>query len=264
MGYIQKAEAEKLKKSRQFLKLTTMKKISICLCFVFACICLTQAQSVENPVSSTKDYRITGGTNMYAYPATITIGGVNNAGSGGHLSLSAGDAATAYGPGGNVTISCGSGKTGGNISLIAPMGQIKIGTSSSSNFIVFYPTTFKMTVNGKIEAEEMEVKNIAANFLKTNSVNTDQLNLKVTNVADYVFNSNYKLRSLVEVEKFIKLNKHLPDVPAAADLEKNGMDVAKINNLLLQKVEELTLYVIELNKQLQEAKNDTAAFRSKQ
>lgn len=67
--------------------------------------------------------------------------------------------------------------------------------------------------------------------------------------ADYVFNSNYRLRSLDEVEKFILKNKHLPDMPSEAEVLENGINVAQMNALLLQKIEELTLYMIELKKE---------------
>lgn len=68
--------------------------------------------------------------------------------------------------------------------------------------------------------------------------------------ADYVFADNYQLMSLEEVEQFVEANDHLPNVPSAAAMAENGMDVAKTNAMLMEKVEELTLYVIELNKQL--------------
>ncbi|MBL4708081.1 MAG: hypothetical protein JKY48_06540 [Flavobacteriales bacterium] len=67
--------------------------------------------------------------------------------------------------------------------------------------------------------------------------------------ADYVFEKNYELKPLEEVEKFIVKNKHLPDVPSTKEMEKNGLDVAQTDALLLQKIEELTLYVIQLEKE---------------
>jgi hypothetical protein len=68
---------------------------------------------------------------------------------------------------------------------------------------------------------------------------------------DYVFNKDYKLPSLKDVEKKITAEKHLPGVPSAAEMKKNGMDMAKMNMTLLKKVEELTLYVIEQNKKIE-------------
>ena len=66
---------------------------------------------------------------------------------------------------------------------------------------------------------------------------------------DYVFEDTYILKSLTEVEQFIKENKHLPDIPSAADVETNGINLGEIHTKLLLKIEELTLYVIDLKKQ---------------
>ena len=72
--------------------------------------------------------------------------------------------------------------------------------------------------------------------------------------ADFVFENDYELRSLEEVETFINDNGHLPDIPSAAEMEKDGVGLAEMNKLLLQKIEELTLYVIELKKEIKEIK----------
>jgi hypothetical protein len=65
---------------------------------------------------------------------------------------------------------------------------------------------------------------------------------------DFVFKSGYKLTGLAELEFFIKENGHLPEIPDAIDVEKNGVNVGEMQSKLLQKIEELTLYVIEQNK----------------
>ncbi|MFC4815736.1 MULTISPECIES: hypothetical protein [unclassified Flavobacterium] len=71
-----------------------------------------------------------------------------------------------------------------------------------------------------------------------------------TNVwADYVFNSEYKLPALSDVEQFIKENKHLPNIPSEKEVLENGIDVAQMQEKHMQKIEELTLYVIDLEKQ---------------
>lgn len=71
-----------------------------------------------------------------------------------------------------------------------------------------------------------------------------------TNWPDYVFQENYPLMPLSEVETYIQTEGHLPGIPDAATIQKEGIDLAEMNRLLLEKVEELTLYVIELEKQL--------------
>ena len=69
------------------------------------------------------------------------------------------------------------------------------------------------------------------------------------NWADYVFDENYKMKDLAEVEAFVKTNKHLPNFPSAQEMVDNGLDVATMDAKLLEKIEELTLYLIEMKKE---------------
>lgn len=77
-----------------------------------------------------------------------------------------------------------------------------------------------------------------------------------THWADYVFEKGYKLMPLEEVEAYITANKHLPEVPSAEEVEKNGVEVTQISAVLLKKIEELTLYTIELKKKLDEQQKE--------
>ncbi|MDD2345254.1 MAG: hypothetical protein PHY85_03820 [Bacteroidales bacterium] len=78
-----------------------------------------------------------------------------------------------------------------------------------------------------------------------------------TNVwSDFVFHSDYELKSLDEVESFINKNNHLPDVPNEATVMEEGIDVGEMNAILLQKIEELTLYMIEQNKTIKDLQNE--------
>jgi hypothetical protein len=77
-----------------------------------------------------------------------------------------------------------------------------------------------------------------------------------TDWPDYVFGGGHRLMPLQEVEDYIKANGHLPEVPSADEAEADGVDLGEMNRLLLQKVEELTLYVIDLQKQLEELKSN--------
>jgi hypothetical protein len=94
-------------------------------------------------------------------------------------------------------------------------------------------STYKMAIGGGILTEKVRVATNGTTFW-----------------ADFVFDKNYKLRPLSEVETYIKSNNHLPEIPSTADVTKNGIDLAETQALLLQKVEELTLYVIEQNKKI--------------
>ncbi|WP_340076410.1 hypothetical protein [Leptobacterium sp. I13] len=84
----------------------------------------------------------------------------------------------------------------------------------------------KLTVKGKIHTEEVKV------------------DLAVP-VPDYVFHEDYKLCSLEELQNYIKENKHLPNIPSAKDMETNGIELGAMNMKLLEKIEELTLYIME-------------------
>jgi hypothetical protein len=83
---------------------------------------------------------------------------------------------------------------------------------------------------------------------------TEQLRVR-TGWADYVFHDHYQLRSLEEVEHFIRNNKHLPNVPSASEIEEQGLNVGDISRIQQEKIEELTLHLIEQNKLLKAQQN---------
>ncbi len=101
-------------------------------------------------------------------------------------------------------------------------GNIGIGTAIPDE---------KLTVKGKIHTQEVRV------------------DMSGPLVPDYVFAEDYKLKSLQEVEEYIKQNKHLPEIPSAQEIEKNGLMLAEMNMNLLKKMEEMTLYMIEMKKE---------------
>jgi hypothetical protein len=80
------------------------------------------------------------------------------------------------------------------------------------------------------------------------------------NWPDYVFNENYRLSALSDVEQFIQKNHHLPDIPSEKEVKVNGIDVAEMDGLLLKKIEELMLYTIEQQKQLEQLQQQNAAL----
>lgn len=90
------------------------------------------------------------------------------------------------------------------------------------------------------------------NFRIDGSLYATKIYVKTNVWSDYVFDPDYKLKSLEEIETFINENKHLPDVPSAKEVIEEGIDVAGMNAILLRKVEELTLLMIEQNKTIQE------------
>lgn len=99
-------------------------------------------------------------------------------------------------------------------------GNVMIGTANDFGY--------KLAVNGNIRAKEIRVQ---------------------TGWADYVFADDYQLRPLDEVETFIKANKHLPDIQPAKEIQENGLDVAAVTTKMMAKIEELTLYLIDMKKE---------------
>ena len=81
--------------------------------------------------------------------------------------------------------------------------------------------------------------------------------------ADFVFKPDYNLKSLNDVEQFIKNNGHLPDIPSEKEALKNGIDLTEMNVKLLQKIEELTLYSIDQEKRIQDLENKLDDFINK-
>ncbi len=81
--------------------------------------------------------------------------------------------------------------------------------------------------------------------------------------ADYVFADNYQLMPLSDVDKFVKEHKHLPGVPSAEEVQKEGIDVAKMDAKLLEKIEELTLYMIQLKEENEALKAEVEQLKTK-
>ena len=110
--------------------------------------------------------------------------------------------------------------------IILPSGNVAIGKTS---------TDYKLDVAGTIRADEILVE---ANG----------------QTADFVFSDTYNLKDLSEVEDYIKTHKHLPDIPSATQMEEQGVNLAEMNKLLLQKVEEMMLYLIKKEKEINKLK----------
>ena len=136
---------------------------------------------------------------------------------------------------------------------IAYIQSVLKGTSYSSSELSLNPNggnvgigttnlTYKLSVAGTIGCGEVIVEDI-------------------TGWADFVFEDGYNLMSLKDLDQYIQKNKHLPEIPTTAEVQENGISIGEMNAKLLQKIEELTLYVIEQNKEMEKFKDELSQLK---
>jgi hypothetical protein len=113
-------------------------------------------------------------------------------------------------------------------------GNVSIGVTTPA-------TGYKLTVAGKIICTELKVQ--------------------LQPFPDYVFEKNYKLRTIKEVENHIDTYKRLPGMPSAAEVESKGMNVGEMQGKVVEKVEELTLYIIQQQKQIEASQKQVEALQ---
>jgi len=106
-------------------------------------------------------------------------------------------------------------------------GNVGIGTNITNGY--------KLAVAGKIIAQEMRIVHTVPE-------------------SDYVFKPDYQLMPLKELQTFIKANNHLPEVPSAAEFKENGYSIGTMDDLLLRKIEELTLYILQQQQEIERLK----------
>ncbi|CAN5249237.1 hypothetical protein BH11BAC6_BH11BAC6_03170 [soil metagenome] len=184
------------------------------------------------------------GVNTVITPAQFNVSGTNETvnidGSNPYLQINNGGALTGYirANGSNFQVATNAENDLGKLEFrtngssrmwIDANGNVSVGGSGK------VATGYLLSVVGKVMAEEVRV----------------ELN---GTWPDYVFSKDYKLMPLQNLKQYVNENNHLPEVPAAEAM-KDGIEVGKMNKMLMQKVEELTLYVIQLNEELQALKN---------
>jgi len=127
------------------------------------------------------------------------------------------------------------GNVNGTLLSVEGNGNVAIGTPNSKGY--------KLAVEGTIGARKVKVTQ--------------------ETWADFVFHEDYKLPSLSEVSLFVQQHKHLPGIPSEKEVKEKGVDLGEMNKLLLQKVEEQLLYIIELNKTVNELSRKTQQLEKK-
>ena len=182
-----------------------------------------------------------GGGKLSIYPTGDVVIGDNTVGSVGRLTVKTtnnADGISQIGDNGNI-LKTRMGGTSAGIGTFSPT-HMRIFCNGISEIFIASATgnvgigtenfgTYKLAVNGNIRSKEIVVE---------------------TGWADYVFDEGYKLPLLSDVEKFIQQNKHLPNVPSAAEIGQKGLHLGDTQKRMMEKIEELTLYVIELDKKI--------------
>ena len=136
----------------------------------------------------------------------------------------------------DVGVNSGAGASGTHTSrmVLTSAGKLGIGTSTPDE---------PLSVNGTIHSKEVKVN--------------------TTGLPDYVFKPDYKLPTLAELKTYIDKNSHLPEMPSAQEVEKNGLSLGEMNKLLLKKVEELTLYLIDQKQEIDKLKSEVKILNDK-
>lgn len=157
-----------------------------------------------------------------------------------------------------------------------------IGARVSGDNTIKTPQTFKISFKGGADPTEKEYFSIDSyeGHVKIGDVNTlvdgyklfveqgiltEKVKVAIKNSKDWfdhVFDKKYNLMPLNQLEKYIQTNKHLPDIQSTAEVMKDGLDLGKMNGLLLKKVEELTLYTIQLQKEVDALKKEVQKSKS--
>jgi hypothetical protein len=115
-----------------------------------------------------------------------------------------------------------------------------------------YTETMRITGSGSVGIGTVNTNDANYKLFVETGIRSRKVKVDATTWPDYVFHTSYRLRPLNEVEKYIEQYHHLPDVASAEEIKKNGIDVGENQAMLMKKIEELTLYVIEQDKQIKE------------
>ena len=129
--------------------------------------------------------------------------------------------------------------------VFKPNGNIGIGTISP---------TAKLDIKGDIKGDKLDING---------TIRSKEVKIEASEWSDFVFGEDYKLPALSEVESHIKKHKHLPDIPSEKQVIEEGVNVVEMQAKLLQKIEELTLYVIDLKKENESIKQELKELKRK-
>ena len=135
-----------------------------------------------------------------------------------------------------------------------------IGTTDNQPVIIRSNNLERLRVDtgGRVGIGTIGTSDTAYKLFVEKGIRTRKIKVDVGTWSDYVFDNDYTLRSLSDLEKFIADHKHLPDVPSVKEVTENGVNLGENQAVLLRKIEELTLYVIEQNKKIDQQQHQLA------
>ncbi|HMC98546.1 MAG TPA: hypothetical protein VKH37_00285, partial [Ferruginibacter sp.] len=113
------------------------------------------------------------------------------------------------------------------------------------NITYTFPSEYRLAVADGIITERLKIKTYASGW------------------PDYVFKSNYNLPKLEDIDEYIRQNNHLPEIASEEEVKKDGIELGDMNAKLLKKIEELTLYMIDANKQIKQLQQEVNALKEK-
>lgn len=131
--------------------------------------------------------------------------------------------------------------------------------NANANYPILFNRTMKANAIYSTDKIGIGIENPTERLEVNGKIRAKEIKIEAENWPDYVFEKNYQLPSLSDVENYIKEKNHLPNIPSAAEVEEKGVNVGEMQETLLKKVEELTLYLIEQDKRIkkQEERIDT-------
>ncbi len=140
---------------------------------------------------------------------------------------------------------------------------IEIGTGGGDIYFTAAGYLSALMINGTNNNVGIGTNNPAEKLSVNGNIRSKEVVVEIINWPDYVFDNKYKLQTLEEIEQYIIKNKHLPGIASAAEIQTNGLKVGELQGKMMEKIEELTLYIIELKKEVQVLQSQILLTKSK-
>ncbi|MBV6646047.1 MAG: hypothetical protein KI790_11400 [Cyclobacteriaceae bacterium] len=145
----------------------------------------------------------------------------------------------------------------------SPADRLAIGTGSSAPMHFATADVVRMTINPNGNIGVGTQTTGSHKLAVEGSIGAREIKVEANGWSDFVFENDYNLRTLEEVEQHISEKGHLPEIPSEAEVAENGINLGEMNAKLLQKIEELTLYMIDVNKRVNQLETENTELKEK-